>query len=139
MTGSVIGIGWRESLLGPLMHVGFASRTADLSRQLLSFSLEIIPTFAIGCAAEYLPADEGWSARAVPSVEGHPELAWHLAQSPILDEFDMTSVNKKDVDHSSAADGAPPAFPNWMTATRRMAARSAHCKLPEPKRPGCFR
>jgi hypothetical protein len=37
-----------------------------------SFSLEVIPTFAIGCAAEYPPADEGWGARAVPPVEGHP-------------------------------------------------------------------
>ena len=64
-----------------------------------SFSLEVIPTFAIGCAAEYPPADEGWSARAVPPVEGHPELAWHMAQSLILDEFDMTIVNKMDVDH----------------------------------------
>jgi protocatechuate 4,5-dioxygenase beta chain len=64
-----------------------------------SFSLEVIPTFAIGCAAEYPPADEGWGARAVPLVEGHPELAWHMAQSLILDEFDMTIVNKMDVDH----------------------------------------
>jgi protocatechuate 4,5-dioxygenase beta chain len=35
----------------------------------------------------------------VPVVEGHPELAWHIAQSTILDEFDMTIVNKMDVDH----------------------------------------
>jgi protocatechuate 4,5-dioxygenase beta chain len=35
----------------------------------------------------------------VPDVEGHAELAWHIAQSTILDEFDMTIVNKMDVDH----------------------------------------
>jgi protocatechuate 4,5-dioxygenase beta chain len=35
----------------------------------------------------------------VPVVEGHPELAWHLAESLILDEFDMTILNKLDVDH----------------------------------------
>jgi protocatechuate 4,5-dioxygenase beta chain len=64
-----------------------------------SFSLEIIPTFAIGCAAEFAPADEGWGPRAVPPVVGHQELAWHMAQSLILDEFDMTIVNKMDVDH----------------------------------------
>ncbi|HEY0648015.1 class III extradiol dioxygenase subunit beta, partial [Phenylobacterium sp.] len=29
----------------------------------------------------------------------HPELAWHLAETLILDEFDMTIVNKMDVDH----------------------------------------
>lgn len=64
-----------------------------------AFSLEVIPTFALGCAAEFRPADEGWGAREVPIVKGHPELAWHIAQSTILDEFDITIVNKMDVDH----------------------------------------
>lgn len=64
-----------------------------------AFSLELIPTFAIGCAPEFQPADEGWGPRPVPVVKGHPELAWHIAQSLILDEFDMTIVNKMDVDH----------------------------------------
>ncbi len=64
-----------------------------------AFSLEMIPTFAIGCADSFAPADEGWGPRPVPVVEGHPELAWHIAQSTILDEFDMTIVNKMDVDH----------------------------------------
>ena len=64
-----------------------------------AFSLELIPTFALGCAAEFPPADEGWGPRPVPTVMGHPELAWHLAQSLILDEFDMTIVNEMTVDH----------------------------------------
>ncbi|MBV8368963.1 MAG: protocatechuate 3,4-dioxygenase [Candidatus Eremiobacteraeota bacterium] len=64
-----------------------------------AFSVELIPTFALGCAAEFPPADEGWGARPVPVVKGHPELAWHIAQSLILDEFDITIVNKMEVDH----------------------------------------
>jgi protocatechuate 4,5-dioxygenase beta chain len=64
-----------------------------------SFSVEVIPTFALGCADHYKPADEGWGARPVPIVRGHPELASHIAQSVILDEFDLTIVNKMDVDH----------------------------------------
>ncbi len=64
-----------------------------------NFSLEMIPTFAIGCAESFAPADEGYGPRPVPVVEGHPDLAWHIAQSTILDEFDMTIVNKMDVDH----------------------------------------
>ncbi|WP_337187208.1 class III extradiol dioxygenase subunit beta [Phenylobacterium sp.] len=64
-----------------------------------AFSLELIPTFAIGCADTFEPADEGWGPRPVPSVSGHPELAWHLAEQLILDEFDMTIVNRMDVDH----------------------------------------
>ncbi len=64
-----------------------------------AFSLEIIPTFAIGVAAEFPPADEGWGPRKVPGVQGHPELAWHLSESLILEEFDMTVVNEMPVDH----------------------------------------
>jgi protocatechuate 4,5-dioxygenase beta chain len=64
-----------------------------------AFSVEVIPTFALGCAAEFPPADEGWGPRPVPVVKGHPELASHIAQSVILDEFDLTIVNKMEVDH----------------------------------------
>jgi protocatechuate 4,5-dioxygenase, beta chain len=64
-----------------------------------AFSLEIIPTFALGMAAEFSIADEGFGPRPVPPVPGHPELAWHLAESLILDEFDMTIVNEMEVDH----------------------------------------
>jgi protocatechuate 4,5-dioxygenase beta chain len=64
-----------------------------------AFSLELIPTFAIGCAAEFRPADEGWGPRPVPTVIGHPTLASHIAHSVIQDDFDLTIVNKMDVDH----------------------------------------
>ena len=64
-----------------------------------SFSLDMVPTFAIGCAAEFQPADEGWGPRPVPVVKGHPELASHIAQSVIQDNFDLTVVNRLDVDH----------------------------------------
>ena len=81
-----------------------------------AFSLELIPTFAIGCADEFAPADEGWGPRPVPVVQGHPELAWHLAERLILDEFDMTIVNRMDVDHGltvpmSLMFGQPEAWP----------------------------
>lgn len=64
-----------------------------------SMMLDMVPTFAIGCADRYRPADEGWGARPVPDVEGHAELAAHIAQSLIVDEFDMTVVSNIDVDH----------------------------------------
>ena len=81
-----------------------------------AFSLELIPTFAIGCADSFAPADEGYGPRPVPVVEGHADLAWHIAQSTILDEFDMTIVNKLDVDHGltvpmSLVFGQPDAWP----------------------------
>jgi protocatechuate 4,5-dioxygenase beta chain len=64
-----------------------------------AFSLELIPTFAIGVAERFEPADEGYGPRAVPVVQGHPELAWHLAENLILQEFDMTIANELPVDH----------------------------------------
>ncbi len=81
-----------------------------------AFSLELIPTFAIGTAAEFRPADEGYGARPVPIVVGHPELASHIAQSVIQDDFDLTIVNRMDVDHGltvplSLMCGQPEAWP----------------------------
>jgi protocatechuate 4,5-dioxygenase beta chain len=35
----------------------------------------------------------------VPLVKGHPELAAHIAQSVIQSDFDLTIVNRMDVDH----------------------------------------
>ncbi len=64
-----------------------------------ALSLELIPTFLIGVADEFPPADEGYGPRDVPVVKGHPELAWHLAESLILSEFDMTIANAMPVDH----------------------------------------
>ncbi|HTH04342.1 MAG TPA: class III extradiol dioxygenase subunit beta, partial [Ilumatobacteraceae bacterium] len=81
-----------------------------------AFSLDMIPTFAIGTAARYRPADEGWGPRPVPEVVGHPELASHIAQSVIQDDFDLTIVNRMDVDHGltvplSLMCGQPQAWP----------------------------
>ena len=64
-----------------------------------AFDMRMIPTFAIGCAAEFKPADEGWGPRPVPVVQGHPELAAHIAHSVIQDDFDLTIVNEMEVDH----------------------------------------
>jgi protocatechuate 4,5-dioxygenase, beta chain len=81
-----------------------------------AFSLEVIPTFALGLADEFPPAEEGYGPRPVPVVRGHPELAWHLAESLILDEFDLTLVNEMAVDHGltvplSVLFGQPEGWP----------------------------
>jgi protocatechuate 4,5-dioxygenase beta chain len=81
-----------------------------------AFDMKLIPTFAIGCGESYAPADEGWGPRQVPVVNGHPDLAWHIAQSLILDEFDMTIINEMEVDHGltvplSMMFGKPEAWP----------------------------
>ncbi len=64
-----------------------------------AFSLKTFPTFAIACGESFRPADEGWGPRQVPVVNGCPDLAWHIAQSVIHDDFDLTVINEMDVDH----------------------------------------
>jgi protocatechuate 4,5-dioxygenase beta chain len=81
-----------------------------------TFSLDMVPTFAIGCAEHFAPADEGWGPRPVPTVQGHPELAAHVTQSVIEQDFDLTIVNRMDVDHGltvplSLLFGQPSAWP----------------------------
>ena len=81
-----------------------------------NFSLECLPTFAIGCADRLAIADEGFGPRPVPPVYGHPELACHVAESLILEDFDLTIMNKLDVDHGltvpmSLLFGQPQAWP----------------------------
>ncbi len=84
-----------------------------------AFSLELIPTFALGVASSFPPADEGFGPREVPTADGHPELAWHLAESLIMDEFDITIANKMPIDHGctvplSVAFGEPEAWPSKL-------------------------
>ena len=81
-----------------------------------AFSLEVIPTFAIGCAESSRPPTKAGARARCRSCKGHPELAWHIAQSTMLDEFDMTIVNRMDVDHGltvplSLLFGQPDAWP----------------------------
>ena len=103
-----------------------------------AFSLDIIPTFAIGTAAEFAPADEGWGPRPVPKVIGHSELASHIAQSVIQQDFDLTIVNKMDVDHGltvplSLMFGQPE---TWPCAVIPFAVNVVQYPVPSGRR--CF-
>lgn len=64
-----------------------------------AFSLELLPTFAIGAAEAYAPADEGYGARNVPVAQGDADLSWHLIESVIPEGFDLAVAQKLDVDH----------------------------------------
>ena len=81
-----------------------------------AFTPAMVPTFALGCADEFRPADEGYGPRPVPAVQGHADLAAHLAEGLILDEFDLTLMYELDVDHGLTVPlplvyGQPEAWP----------------------------
>ncbi|RYY26882.1 MAG: protocatechuate 3,4-dioxygenase [Sphingomonadales bacterium] len=66
----------------------------------LSFSLDNMPTFAIGAANEYRNADEGWGEPEPRVFRGAPELSWHIVQSLIADEFDISVCREMLFDHA---------------------------------------
>jgi protocatechuate 4,5-dioxygenase beta chain len=90
-------------------------------------------------AEEYPPCDEGYGPRPVPVVPGHADLSVHLAQSLILDEFDLTLVNELDVDHGltvplSLMFGQPQAWP-----TRVIPLAVNVVQYPPPTGNRCYR
>ena len=104
-----------------------------------SFSLDNYSTFTIGVAEEFHPADEGWGPRKVPVVEGHPELAWHLVEELIFEEFDMAVAGSLDVDHGltvplSIAYGQPE---KWPTKVIPLCVNVIQYPQPTPLR--CFK
>jgi protocatechuate 4,5-dioxygenase beta chain len=67
----------------------------------LNFFLDKLPTFAIGAAPEYRNADEGWGLPTLAPYPGDPELSWHVIESVVADEFDVTSCQGEMlVDHA---------------------------------------
>lgn len=68
----------------------------------LNFFLDKMPTFSIGAAPQYENADEGWGLKPLPPFQGAPDLSWHLIESLVAEEFDITSCQEMLVDHGFA-------------------------------------
>ncbi len=66
----------------------------------LNFFLDKLPTFAIGAAAEYQTGDEGWNLPAVRPFPGDPALSWHVINSVVAADFDVTMCQEMVVDHA---------------------------------------
>lgn len=103
----------------------------------LNFFLDKMPTFAIGAAAEYHHADEGWALPVMPSFPGDPTLSWHLIEALVEHGFDMTVCQEMLVDHAFAI----PMALLWPGAHRPVrtipvAINTVLHPLPSPKR--CF-
>jgi len=102
----------------------------------LNFFLNQIPTFAIGCADRYENADEGWGLKTLSSFEGDIEFSWHLAESLINQNFDMTLCQEMLVDHGFIT---PMALmwrhlPNWPVKTIPLAVNTVQHPMPSAKR-----
>jgi len=68
----------------------------------LNFFLDKLPTFAVGAAEEYRNADEGWGLPVMPPFPGDAAFSWHLIESLVADDFDITMCQEMLVDHAVA-------------------------------------
>lgn len=101
----------------------------------LSHFLDKMPTFAIGAAEEYRNADEGWGIPVLPPFRGHPALSWHIIESLVGEEFDITMCQEHLVDHAFSLPMKlmyPDA--NWPVRTVPVTINSVQHPLPSALR-----
>ena len=65
----------------------------------LNFFLDKMPTMALGCADRYENADEGWGLQTLATFTGDAAFSWHIAESLVEQEFDLTTCQEMYVDH----------------------------------------
>jgi len=66
----------------------------------LNFFLDKMPTFAVGAAAEYRNADEGWGIPTLPPFKGELDLSWHIINELVAKDFDIVTCQEMLVDHA---------------------------------------
>jgi protocatechuate 4,5-dioxygenase beta chain len=135
---------WREIFAGyEPVRAWMAEQAPDVAIVIYNdhgaaFSLDVLPTFAIGVAEVYPPADEGYGIRDIPTIHGDPDLSWHLVESLAADDFDMTVCQRLPVDHGlhtplSVIWGAPE---QWPVRVIPIALNVIQYPMPTPAR--CF-
>ncbi len=104
----------------------------------LEFFMDKKPTFAIGAAAEYQNADEGWGMKTIPPAKGDEDLSWHICNELVDDEFDITICQELMVDHGLTVP-LQLMWPGNNYGHMRVIPVSINCEqhpMPSPKR--CF-
>jgi protocatechuate 4,5-dioxygenase beta chain len=102
----------------------------------LNFFLDKMPTFAVGAASEYKHADEGWGLPVAQPYPGDAALSWHVIESLVNDEFDVTMCQEMLVDHAFTI----PYALLWPTPNARpvraipIAVNTVQHPLPSPAR-----
>jgi protocatechuate 4,5-dioxygenase beta chain len=66
----------------------------------LNFFLDKMPTFAVGAAAQYNNADEGWGIPTLPPFKGEVDLSWQIINTLIGRDFDIVTCQDMLVDHA---------------------------------------
>jgi protocatechuate 4,5-dioxygenase beta chain len=66
----------------------------------LNFFLDKMPTFAVGAAAQYNNADEGWGIPTLPPFKGEVDLSWQIINTLVAKDFDIVTCQEMLVDHA---------------------------------------
>ncbi|MBL8380372.1 MAG: protocatechuate 3,4-dioxygenase [Burkholderiales bacterium] len=105
----------------------------------LNFFLDKMPTFAVGAAPQYRNADEGWGIPVVPPFTGEQDLSWHLIESLVEEEFDITTCQEMLVDHAFTLPMALlwPGGGAWPVRTVPVAINTVQFPLPSAGR--CYK
>jgi protocatechuate 4,5-dioxygenase beta chain len=105
----------------------------------LNFFLDKMPTFAVGAAAEYQNADEGWGLATTAPFPGDPALSWHVIESLVADEFDVTTCQQMLVDHAFTIPMQLlwPGTTKWPVRTVPICINTVQHPLPSPAR--CYK
>jgi gallate dioxygenase len=104
-----------------------------------SFFFDVYPTFALGVSALFEIADEGAGKRPLPPIKGHPQLAAHMAESLINEEFDLTLFQDRPLDHGchSPLPLLWPHKPDWPGSVVPIEINVLQYPLPTPMR--CYK
>jgi len=98
------------------------------------FDLATYPTFAMGMAAHFPQADEGYGLRPFPGLDGDPELAWPVARALVAAGFDLTFCQELELDHGVYS-WLPYLFDApWPVAVLPIAVNMLMHPIPTPQR-----
>ncbi|MGD8339729.1 MAG: gallate dioxygenase [Gammaproteobacteria bacterium] len=103
-----------------------------------SFFFDHYSNFALGFGEEFAVADEGGGPRPLPAIKGHPELAQHIANGLVADEFDLSFFQAKGLDHGvfSPLSIMLPHENGWPTAMVPLQVGVLQFPIPTARR--CF-
>jgi protocatechuate 4,5-dioxygenase beta chain len=103
------------------------------------FFFDKYPTFAMGAADSYAIGDEGFGIRPLPPLKGDAEFSWHLCESLIYDEFDLTVCQEMALEHGFLVPMNLffPHEPDWPLAVVPFEVNVIQHPLPTARR--CFK
>ena len=98
------------------------------------FDLKTYPTFAIGMAAHFPQADEGYGLRPFPGLDGDPDFAWPIARALVHDGFDLTFCQELELDHGVYSWLPYLMAPPWPVKVLPIAVNMLMHPVPTPQR-----